>query len=87
MYKRQAQAFAEAGGAGAPVTEKEKGYDRTVWRPRNASGPGAGAVQLLVVHGGGHTWPGSSFVPDKRLGPTSDALDATDTILDFFAAG
>ncbi|KYK16515.1 MULTISPECIES: alpha/beta hydrolase family esterase [Streptomyces] len=91
--RETAQAFAEAGGAGAPVTEKEKGYDRTVWRPRNASGPdagagaGAGAVQLLVVHGGGHTWPGSSFVPDKRLGPTSDALDATDTILDFFAAG
>ncbi|MFC7880655.1 alpha/beta hydrolase family esterase [Streptomyces sp. NPDC057376] len=83
-----AEAFAEAGGAGEPVTEEEKGYDRTVWQLKDASGPGRapGDVRLLVVHGGGHTWPGSSFVPDARLGPTSDALDATDTILDFFAA-
>jgi polyhydroxybutyrate depolymerase len=84
-----AEAFAAAGGAGEPVTEEEKGYDRTVWHLKNESGSGRapGDVQLLVVHGGGHTWPGSSFVPDKRLGPTSKALDATDTILDFFAAG
>ncbi|GGQ29742.1 alpha/beta hydrolase family esterase [Streptomyces mutabilis] len=95
-----AEAFAAAGGAGEPVTEEEKGYDRTVWHLKDASGdaspstggstpaaPPAATVQLLVVHGGGHTWPGSSFVPDKRLGPTSKALDATDAILGFFAAG
>ncbi|MFC8869985.1 alpha/beta hydrolase family esterase [Streptomyces sp. NPDC057148] len=84
-----AEAFAEAGGAGEPVAEEEKGYDRTVWHLKDTSGPrrAPGDVRLLVVHGGGHTWPGSSFVPDARLGPTSDALDATDTILDFFAAG
>jgi polyhydroxybutyrate depolymerase len=47
----------------------------------------AATVQLLVVHDAGHTWPGSSVTPPKGFGPTSAALDATDTILDFFAAG
>jgi poly(3-hydroxybutyrate) depolymerase len=42
-------------------------------------------VQLLEVDGGGHTWPGGPVLP-AHLGPTSDAIDATDAILDFFAA-
>ncbi|MFI2411548.1 alpha/beta hydrolase family esterase [Streptomyces sp. NPDC018947] len=84
-----AEAFAAAGGAGEPVTEAEEGYDRTVWRLGGGSGgrAGAGTVQLLVVHGAGHTWPGSAITPPKGFGPTSRALDATGTILDFFAAG
>ncbi|MZD54569.1 hypothetical protein GTX07_12095, partial [Streptomyces sp. SID5606] len=28
-----AEAFADAGGAGVPVTRARKGYDETVWRP------------------------------------------------------
>ncbi|WP_395573070.1 alpha/beta hydrolase family esterase [Streptomyces sp. BK79] len=89
-----AAAFAAAGGAGKPVTETEQGYDRTVWRLRKTPATGdapapddAPTVQLLVVHGAGHTWPGSSLTPPKSFGPTSRALDATGTILDFFAAG
>ncbi|MFE1024615.1 alpha/beta hydrolase family esterase [Streptomyces sp. NPDC058818] len=96
-----AEAFATAGGAGEPVTEEEKGYDRTVWRLKEAapdapdapdasgaSGDGREAtVQLLVVEDAGHTWPGSSITPPKGFGPTSKALNATDTILDFFATG
>ncbi|MFJ8189970.1 alpha/beta hydrolase family esterase [Streptomyces sp. NPDC096094] len=91
-----AEAFAAAGGAGEPVTEDRKGYDRTVWRLKedpdasDASGtPGDGreaTVELLVVDDAGHTWPGSSITPPKGFGPTSKALNATDTILDFFAA-
>ncbi|WP_217143798.1 PHB depolymerase family esterase [Streptomyces sp. AC627_RSS907] len=96
-----AEAFAVAGGAGEPVTEKKKGYDHTVWRLKDTPGPAAapgapdgsgeagpaGTVQLLVVHGAGHTWPGSSLTPPKGFGPTSKALNATDTILGFFATG
>ncbi|MFE0800531.1 alpha/beta hydrolase family esterase [Streptomyces sp. NPDC058812] len=89
-----AEAFAAAGGAGEPVTENGKGYDRTVWRLKDAPGatgsPGEGreaTVQLLVVDDAGHTWPGSPVTPPKGFGPTSKALNATDTILDFFAAG
>ncbi|MFE1584308.1 alpha/beta hydrolase family esterase [Streptomyces sp. NPDC058737] len=81
-----AAAFAAAGGAGEPVTREEKGYDRTVWRLR-ADAPDApdGTVQLLVVHDAGHTWPGSTVPPPEGFGPVGKALDATDTILDFFA--
>ncbi|MFJ3212504.1 alpha/beta hydrolase family esterase [Streptomyces flaveolus] len=78
-----AEAFAAAGHAGRPVTERERGYDRTVW---HLGGGPAATVQLLVVHDAGHTWPGSSITPPPGFGPTSRALDATDTILDFFAA-
>ncbi|AQS68569.1 PHB depolymerase family esterase [Streptomyces pactum] len=82
-----AEAFAAAGGAGEPATRREKGYDRTVWRlGATADGPAA-TVQLLVVHDAGHTWPGSSVPPPEGFGPVSEALNATDTILDFFAAG
>ncbi|CAM5685508.1 Prolyl oligopeptidase family serine peptidase OS=Streptomyces tendae OX=1932 GN=GUR47_20470 PE=4 SV=1 [Streptomyces tendae] len=85
-----AAAFAAAGGAGEPVTRKEEGYDRTVWRFRSDAddAPGGdrrpdGSVQLLVVADAGHTWPGSTVPPPEGFGPVSKALDATDTILDF----
>ncbi|PZT69032.1 hypothetical protein DN402_17050 [Streptomyces sp. SW4] len=78
--RESAEAFARAGGAGEPVTRAERGYDRTVWRLPD----GGGEVRLLVVHDAGHTWPGSSLTPPKGFGPTSRALDATRTILDFF---
>jgi polyhydroxybutyrate depolymerase len=78
--RASAQAFATAGGAGRPVTTAGKGYDRTVWRLKGSPA----TVQLLVVHGGGHTWPGSDLTPPDGFGPTSRALDATDTILAFF---
>lgn len=78
--RASAQAFATAGGAGRPVTTAGKGYDRTVWRLKGSPA----TVQLLVVHGGGHTWPGSDMTPPDGFGPTSRALDATDTILAFF---
>ena len=77
-----AQAFADAGRAGRPTTVPEAGYDRTVWRPR-ASDTSEAEVQLLVLHGAGHTWPGTHARPPKGFGRVSTALDATDTVLDF----
>ncbi|WP_431043163.1 alpha/beta hydrolase family esterase [Streptomyces sp. P1-3] len=77
-----AEAFAAAGRAGAPAKQAKAGYDRTVW---NLGSSGA-TVQLLVMHDAGHTWPGSPITPPKGFGRTSTALDATGTILDFFAA-
>ncbi|MFC8566038.1 alpha/beta hydrolase family esterase [Streptomyces sp. NPDC057245] len=80
-----AAAFAAAGDAGKPVTREEKGYDRTVWSLKDAPAHSADAatVQLLVVHGAGHTWPGSTVPPPDGFGPVSKALDATDALLDF----
>ncbi|MEG3630966.1 alpha/beta hydrolase family esterase [Streptomyces poriticola] len=79
-----AEAFAAAGGAGEPVTERERGYDRTVWRP---TGRGGAEVELLVVHDAGHTWPGSDVTPPEGFGPTSQDLDATAAILGFLTGG
>lgn len=42
------------------------------------------AVLLYVVDGGGHTWPGSIDV--ARLGATTQEINATDLIWQFFAA-
>jgi polyhydroxybutyrate depolymerase len=80
--RASAEAFAAAGDAGAPVTSAERGYQRTTWPFKGRPG----GVQLLVVAGAGHTWPGSSLVPPQGFGATSDALDATATVLDFFSA-
>ena len=38
---------------------------------------------LCTIHGGGHTWPGGMSVP--YLGPTTDEIDGSATILEFFA--
>jgi polyhydroxybutyrate depolymerase len=46
-------------------------------------------VQLVVLAGGGHTWPGSdppSAEVESFVGATSQAVDATELMLDFFDA-
>ncbi|MFF4293697.1 alpha/beta hydrolase family esterase [Streptomyces vinaceus] len=76
------EAFAAAAGAGAPVEEGKPGYDSVTWPP----GPAGAKVQLLVMHGAGHTWPGSAMAPPAGFGPVSTALDASTTLLDFLTA-
>jgi poly(3-hydroxybutyrate) depolymerase len=44
----------------------------------------AADVVFCSLAGGGHTWPGGTRAP--FLGRTSSDIDATATILDFFAA-
>jgi polyhydroxybutyrate depolymerase len=41
------------------------------------------AVVLYTIVGGGHTWPGTTWVP--LLGPVSHQIDATDAMWEFFA--
>jgi polyhydroxybutyrate depolymerase len=43
-------------------------------------------VRLCSVKGGGHTWPGGVDVPVPWLGHMTKDIDATATMLDFFAA-
>ncbi|MBT2400056.1 PHB depolymerase family esterase [Streptomyces sp. ISL-100] len=76
-----ASAAAAAGkkGPSAPLTEKKTGYTRTIWDSPSPRGD----VELIVVHGGGHTWPGSAVSGNPAFGPTSKALDATAAILAF----
>ena len=46
---------------------------------------GAADVKLITIEGGGHSWPGGRRM-SRLLDPPSDALDATATIWEFFAA-
>jgi len=46
---------------------------------------GDGQVQLYTVLGGGHTWPGAAIeLPGFITGPTTQEIDATELMLDFF---
>ena len=42
-------------------------------------------TELYVIHGGGHTWPGSK-IPLPLLGKTTHSISATDVMWDFFMA-
>jgi polyhydroxybutyrate depolymerase len=43
------------------------------------------SVELITINGGKHQWPGGTTLLEKR-DPTSHALNATQTIWEFFAA-
>jgi polyhydroxybutyrate depolymerase len=42
------------------------------------------AVVLYTIEGGGHTWPGGKPLPEWFVGPTSNSIDATSLMWDFF---
>ena len=47
-----------------------------------------GAVESVIIEGGGHSWPGArqGFVLDHLLGPSSRAVDASAELWRFFVA-
>lgn len=42
------------------------------------------AVVFFTILGGGHTWPGGKPMPEWRVGPTSNSIDATSEMWAFF---
>ncbi len=80
------QAWADhAGCADGPTDDlKFPGVMRTAW---SRCDDGAD-VELYVIDGGEHTWPGSNGMAayEGLLGPVSDAVVANDVIWDFFEA-
>ncbi len=75
--------WAKADGCGAsPVDAQFSPHVRTSAYSDCADGTG---VQLFVVDGGGHTWPGSA-VEVTALGATTQEVSATDQIWSFLAA-
>jgi polyhydroxybutyrate depolymerase len=67
-------------GRCAPPTTSSTGRVDTL----ESTCPDGRAVVLITVGGMGHEWPGG---PDRAVGdPPSDAVDATETIWQFFAA-
>lgn len=47
---------------------------------------GTGEVLLYTVIGGGHSWPGGVPLPEFIVGKTTQQIDATQVMWDFFAA-
>jgi polyhydroxybutyrate depolymerase len=41
-------------------------------------------VEFYTIEGGGHTWPGGEPLPEWLTGPTSQAIDATRVMWEFF---
>jgi len=58
--------------------------DGTVRRTRYASCRSGSEVELVMIEGGGHSWPGGDRLA-RFLDPPSQALDATGEIWRFFA--
>lgn len=60
------------------------GVTREIWSGCDS----ASTVELYVIDGGEHTWPGSNGMAalEGLLGPVSDDIVATDVIWDFFEA-
>jgi polyhydroxybutyrate depolymerase len=48
--------------------------------------PDGADVEMYIVAGGGHAWPGSEFSKgvEQIIGPTTFDIDATDLIWEFF---
>lgn len=72
---------AKNGCLGGPETTFAHG-DTSCTRWAGCSGKGE--VNLCTIAGGGHTWPGGLPVP--TLGKTSTDINATDAMIEFFAA-
>lgn len=47
---------------------------------------GDAAVVLYTIQGGGHTWPGGQPLPEWFVGRTSQSIDATSRMWEFFRA-
>lgn len=65
-----------------PTTLSDRDGVKRVVYPSNAGGP---TLQVLYLEGHGHNWPGGRHaLPQRVVGPSTDRLDATDAIWDFF---
>jgi polyhydroxybutyrate depolymerase len=75
--------WASRDGCGSTPTETRIEPDI---RKRTFTGCDAGlSATLYTVEGGGHTWP-DGLIDLPQFGTTTRTIDATDLILDFFAA-
>jgi len=71
------------GSAGSSALP-DRSSDGTTITQVSYSGCNTGQVVLFQINGGGHSWPGSA-TPDRRLaGKTSQDIDATSVMVDFF---
>jgi polyhydroxybutyrate depolymerase len=76
--------WAERGGCDPTPAESATEEDIVVWQYSGCDDDAE--VILYTVEGGGHSWPGSSPLPAFLVDSTTQSIDATELIWDFFAA-
>ena len=82
-YPANVKAWAERNGCGATATDTPVSKEVTL---RTYPCPAGADVQMYIVTGGGHAWPGSNFSKAiaKVVGYTTFDIDATAVIWKFF---
>jgi polyhydroxybutyrate depolymerase len=86
--EQSARYFADlAGHANQPRVERLPGHDndRSTWVERRTWSGGSANIELLAIHGGGHTISQPSVRQPRILGATSVEIDAPEEIWRFFA--
>lgn len=79
-----AASAADAGCESAPTSSK---LAPTITKLNYEGCSDAAAHELMLIDGGGHTWPGAAPTADADfVGPTTSELDATSTAWKFFVA-
>jgi poly(3-hydroxybutyrate) depolymerase len=66
------------------LTAPGQSASRCRWRGRAAARSGADVV-LHTVNGGGHSWPGGEPLPEWIAGHTTQDIDATSVMWQFFS--
>lgn len=83
-----ARFWAEANGCGSRgqtrLLPNQVKFDGTYVAETTYPGCATDSVQLLTIWGGGHTWPGGLDQPRWLVGVTSQELNASQVIWDFF---
>ena len=70
---------------GAPEPDRDLGEGTRVRLEKFADCASKAEVSLVVIEGGGHTWPGGyQYLPERFIGKTSRDIDANRIIWDFF---
>jgi polyhydroxybutyrate depolymerase len=86
--EQSARYFAElAGSAGQPRVERlAHNHDRRgdTWVERKTWSGGSASVELLAIHGGGHTISQPLVHQPRILGPTSQDIDTAEEVWRFF---
>jgi polyhydroxybutyrate depolymerase len=68
----------------SPVPEAIAGRDG-IYAVRYSGGREGSAVDYYLIEGAGHVWPGKkSTLPELMVGPSTDRINATDVIWEFF---
>ncbi|MBZ5672636.1 MAG: polyhydroxybutyrate depolymerase [Acidobacteriia bacterium] len=86
--EQSARYFAElAGNASQPRIERlpDREGNPATWAERRTWSSGRANIELLAIHGGGHTISQSRVRQPRILGPTSDHVDAPEEVWRFFA--